>query len=60
MTHDDARPAALPRWREVGTGFTLLALCDFCGHRRQQLGSRRVGPFKRFKCAHCVNAEGKR
>ena len=54
MTHDDVKAVKDTRFRPAGAGLAITHLCDFCRLPKGPLGSKRVGPFKRFKCAQCV------
>jgi hypothetical protein len=55
MTGEDTlRRPADTRWRHAGPGFNPTMKCWFCNQPRGQLGSRRVGPLRLFKCAQCM------
>ena len=55
MTSDETRRQPDRFFRLPGTGMPSTWLCMGCGHKRQPLGSRGVGVFKR--CSFCVAAK---
>ena len=54
MTHDDSTKTGVPAFRQVGLGQQSLHRCDYCDQPSHSLGSKRIGPMKRFRCARCV------
>lgn len=55
MPHDDTlRRPQDAKWRHAGPGFNPTMQCWFCRLPRAQIGSRRVGPLRLFKCAECL------